>query len=347
MTSDHLLQKDPLDMFSQSQSWLTRQPGMQPLDPGIHRLLKQIDGWLAEYSRHVCEQEVSESQEDYPKYSTRLWNCWSYHWQQAAEGEADGRIDGVEVARHIQAGRGYRKGGKLGGDPLRDVVLAVAMTLKDSQAPVRFESEFQEFCELLAAKKIGPELRHSGDQWWNDFLDHLAGYTHTKPKLDKFAGKCALRNWLGTVLWRFLFDWMKANSNKGGDDALLSDIVAEEVEEDPARQECRTFFAQIVGEAFQRLRAEERLTLQLLLIDGLPNKEVAHLLRVDPGTMSRRKNRALGNLHKVLQEVLAEKNQEQSFADCMEYISRGGARDFATALFEFLQQRLKDEGQQI
>ena len=55
------------------------------------------------------------------------------------------------MTERIAAGHGYRAGGRLGGNPLRDVVLAVAMVRKDQRAPRVFQEDYYPFARGLAA----------------------------------------------------------------------------------------------------------------------------------------------------------------------------------------------------
>ncbi|MBN2293281.1 MAG: hypothetical protein JXM70_12695 [Pirellulales bacterium] len=135
--------------------------------------------------------------------------CLRYHWKQAVVD--NGEVTSAAVAEHLQEGRGYRRGGQLGGDPMRDVVLAEAMTARDGRAPTVFEADYYGFSCGLAGR-LNRRLVDNPDEWWNEFLDHLAGYSKQPGRLEKFAGRCGLQNWLGTVLWNFLRRWIRRES---------------------------------------------------------------------------------------------------------------------------------------
>ena len=213
-----------LAMFDQDKPWLERQPEMTPWDHGCRKLAGLLDQWYSRYFETVCRRDVArEEQDERLPYLSRLWQCVGYHWQDAnrsaEEGAADagvaekaapekgaaekGPVDLQTVVEEIESGRGFRGGGRLGGNPLRDVVLAVAMVHKDDAATRTFEDEYLSFSKGMAGK-FHPRLAEDTDEWWYDLLDHLAGYTNPPGKLDRFYGRCALRNWLGTVVWNFL-----------------------------------------------------------------------------------------------------------------------------------------------
>ena len=163
-TSDisHILESD--------KAWLTGHPSMQSWDDGCHRLVELLDSCLRRYSELVRERPANPTDGDRPVYLARLWQCLGYHWRDAlglpttddpspksgataqfkrnagkataiAQPSANGHITADQVARQIAAGQGYRGGGRLGGDPLRDIVLAVAMVAKDGRATQVFQDD--------------------------------------------------------------------------------------------------------------------------------------------------------------------------------------------------------------
>ncbi len=319
-------------MIEDEKHWLRDQPGMNPWQYGCIRLSEQLDDWTAEYSEGFCEAAVTASRDGYPQYVKRLWQCWSHHWSQAAETSP---IEGCQVARQIQSGRGYQRGGSLGGDPLHDVVLAVAMTEKENRAVECFQADYFDYAKNLSGK-VNSRFRHDADDWWSEFLDLLAGYTKPPGKLHCFIGKCALRNWLGTVLWNFLrrrplpegaeVDEMLATT---GENSLVSEEVA--------REECVGLFRVIIEAALAELKAEDRLILALLYIDRLKGKDAAAILGVHPGQITRRREAALRRLRELTEKHAAVKQQSESFQQCLELLP-GSQADFAAALIEALKE---------
>ena len=71
------------DLFDRDKAWLARQPRLSPWDRGRDWLARQIIGWLVEYSTPLCDRPVTVDHADARRYSNRLWDCWSYHWQTA------------------------------------------------------------------------------------------------------------------------------------------------------------------------------------------------------------------------------------------------------------------------
>lgn len=327
------------DFFANDRHWLEHQPGLHLWDSARHRLSRQLDDWLAAYSESICERKMTAEQDGYSACVGRLWGCWCYHWRQAAEMSPEGRIDGWQVARQIQSGRGYVYGGQLGGDPLRDIVLAMAVVRRDNRATGRLQEDYFDFSKRIASK-LSPRFLVAPDEWWSEFIDHLAGYSRPPGKLMRFNGKCALRNWLGTVLWRFLSRW-----------PLPTDNVLEDLENvkttpsptsDPAMEECLDRFSQLVSQALDDLPDDERLVLCLLYIDQLSAKEAASILGVHPGNAGRLRERAIQHLHELLGRRAAEAGREQSYRASFDFLAVA-PNEFADALYEALERHRPQE----
>jgi len=315
------------DVFANDRTWLASQPGMNPWEEGCRRLAECLDRWLHDYSTGVCAEPVHSQHPGYPRFVCRMWRCWAHHWPQAAKTRPDGRIDGQEVAAQLRDGRGYQRGGDLGGDPLRDVVLAVAVQLKDNRATGRFQADYYDFCCRIA-KRVNARFEHA-PEWWNDLVDHLAGYTRAPGKLEKFFGRCALRNWLGTVAWRFLRRWRLPD----GDGDVLPHFAAPRPPE-PDLDGTVKLFAEVVREAFADLDRRERLLIRWHL-DKTPLKDVAAQLHVHSGTAGRRRDRAIEHFRELIEQRVAQRGQQQAWRECLEELGTN-PRDFAAALCAIL-----------
>jgi len=290
-------------MFRNDKTWLEDQPGMTPWSEGCNRLTDQLTQWLERYSQSVCEEAVVENHASRPDYLDRLWRCLRHHWRQAAEIESNGSVSAEEVAERIQSGRGYHRGGRLGGDPMRDVVLAIAMTGRDGNAPIVFKSDYYSFSRGLAGK-LNRRLIDNPDDWWNDLLDHLAGYTNPPGRLDKFAGRCALQNWLGTVVWNFLRTWIRQEwkLTQGGEVEDMGQTHTA-TDDSVAADESLHCFVELIREAVASMPKDDVLLLHYIFIEGLKQKDVAAILRIAPGNVTRRRQKAIEGLQCLVEEI--------------------------------------------
>jgi RNA polymerase sigma factor (sigma-70 family) len=345
--------------------WLADHPSMQPWDDGCHRLVELLDGCLRRYSKLVRERPAELTDGDRPVYLGRLWQCLGYHWRDAlglslrddpspksaatakpkrnadkapaiVPPAANGHITVEQVAAQIAAGQGYQGGGRLGGDPLRDIVLAVAMVRKDQRAPRVFQDDYYALACAVAAK-TDRRLADDPDAWWNELLDHLAGYTRPKAKLDRFDGRCALRYWLGLVIRRFLCRW-RFDGNPGPD-------PDEQPGKSPPPSESLKLFAGIVYDAVQQLSTNDRLLLALLYVDGIQNKEAAAILGIHEGTASRRHEKALPRLQASIIQQASQRMSTEGFAGILEDL-RNNPRLFAQILREALESEAGEPDEQ-
>jgi len=348
---------DIFQILESEKAWLADHPSMQPWDDGCRQLVELLDVCLRQYSELVRERPADQTDTERLFYLARLWQCLGYHWRDALglpptvgppdkspsrtaahatiggasahrPPSADGHITAEQVARQIAAGQGYKDGGRLGGDPLRDIVLAVAMVRKDGRAPRVFRDDYFALAVAMAAK-LNYRLAADTDPWWSELLDHLAGYTRPKAKLDKFDGRCALRYWLGIVIHRFLRSWLFPSSP----DSVPDDSP----DKPPPPSESLKLFAQIVRKAVELLLDDDRLLLALIYVDGLQNKEAAAMLDIHEGTASRRHEKALPRFQSSIIQQASQSMSAAAFAGVLEDL-RSNSRLFATILREALDQ---------
>ena len=326
-------------MFSKDRDWLEGQPGMESWEEGCRELAEQLGKWLETYSRAVCEAVVRDDHEAWSEHMERLWQCLAYHWQQAAE--ANGGVPAREVVERIQQGQGYQGGGKLGGDPMRDVVLAVAMTLRDGTAPTVFEADYYEFSRRLAGK-LNHALAKDPDQWWNELLDHLAGYTSPPGRLRKFLGYSAMQNWLGTVQWNFLRRWLEKQSKHGGTIEVgdMEETISTKDRQQVSSESLEHFVA-IVSKAVRKIPKEDLLLIQMCFLEGLKQKEVAAILGIHSGNVGRRLQKVIQQLQANVEAAAAECFQDGSYKGILEELAKD-SKAFATALCRALAEEQED-----
>ena len=128
-------------------------------------------------------------------------------------------------------------------------------------------------------------------------MDHLAGY-HGKPaKLDKFYGRCALRKWLRTVFYNFIRQGSKRRTKERAKENLDS-VTAPDLPPavDSSLRETLALFVAAFRVALEKLEPNDRLVVALVHGEGIQQKAVAAVLNVDPGTVTRRLQKARAQL---------------------------------------------------
>jgi RNA polymerase sigma-70 factor (ECF subfamily) len=325
------------DLFDPDRPWLTGQPRLERWDAGCAALRQQLERWLREYCALLGCRHLTAADPGHDRFLRRLWGCWGYHWHAAVQ-EQGGPVDGWAVAEQLRAGVGSLGQGHLGGDPLRDVVLAEAVLQRDNAATRRFTQEYREFVCGLIARAHASAADFS--DWWSELIDRLAGYTRPPGKLERYAGRCGLRNWLGTVIRRFVYD--RYRHRPAAEHATdPADLTAQggtaSPEEELITGECLRASLELVRVALEDLDPEDRLLLCMSFVDGLSGRDAARVLGIDPGTVSRRKARALTALGAALDGRPAGKRPEN--AELVRHLLGGnGRRTFGGALLEALRQ---------
>lgn len=308
---------------------------MTPWVEGCRRLAARLGVCLETYSASICETVIDRCAGQ-PVYLTRLWRCLRHHWKQAVEMNVQTELP--DVVERIQAGQGYRGGGQLGGNPLRDVVLAVAMTRRDENAPRVFHSDYFDFSRRLAAK-LDRHFYANPDEWWTDLLDVLAGYTNPPGKLEKFGGESALQNWLGTVLWNFL----RCRVRKPTNTVDIEDVSQphSRPNDDLVVDESLRWFVELTRESFNALSSDDRLIISLVFLDGLKQNEASPILGVHPGNVSKKLKKAIERFQDHHEKIASKFLRHESYEGILQQLGED-PRAFAIALRNALEEKRED-----
>ncbi len=292
--------------------WLGGQPRMDPWADGVARVTAALERWTDAYTATVGVPRPARA--DAGVYADALWKCWSFHWHQAA-GAGGTAVDGWALAKDLAAGRGRIGKGQLGGDVLRDVVLARAMLFGHDAALRRFESEYL----LPTANKCDPGGRYArGDipDWWAELLTALVGAAGTRGRLEGFHGQSALGRWLITVAVNIRKD-ARERFQRAGQTSLLDDRPDPRLA-DPAlaalSRDCAELLTSRVAAALARVDPEQRLVL-VLSVDGKKGIEIAREVRRNEGTVSRLKDKALAAFGAAMKESVGLKDCVSALLD--------------------------------
>jgi RNA polymerase sigma factor (sigma-70 family) len=316
------------DWLAADQSWLTHQPGTTPWPDAAARILARLDGWTTRYTR-----DLGAPRPPTEDFARAIWTCWAHHWRTAVE-VTGGPADGWAVATEIESGTGRRGRGQLGGNVIRDVVLARAMTLHDNTAIARFEADYKGpiVRQVVAVRRFA---RHEED-WWNELLAELVGATgKDRPaRLTRYNGRSGMVPWVVTVAVRFLCDRKGDRAFAGlTEDAVAAPAASTAPGVEVLTAECLDLLAGRVRAALAGLDAKQRLVLKMAYVDRMSGQEIAGVFRIHPGNVTRLRQDAL----QALQTTLAGRAGDEAVGDCLRDLFAGGQRrDLADALFEVL-----------
>ncbi|MBI1902420.1 MAG: hypothetical protein HYS13_15065 [Planctomycetia bacterium] len=303
-----------------------------------------MERWIGDYSRRYCETTVDPTANGYGRYLCRLWSCWSYHWRMAAESAGNRTVDGRHVAERLVSGQGFSGKGDLGGDVLHDTVLAQALLLGERQAIAHFEDAYRAVL-LKQMRRVSPAVADD-PQTWPRFLDKLlVGCPDPPGKIARYQGRSGLRHWLGTVARCFAVDMLRElrSATPPTEEYRPTDALAPALDETAMSRECLELWQGILRKAVGSLRAEQRLLLCLVFEQGLPGKQVAQVLRIHPGTVSRQRQAAEDALREEVERISEERGRRESYQDCLRELLHGPERmSFAQLLIEALRETKGD-----
>lgn len=299
---------------------------------------RKIDEIVRVYSSEVCERPLNPSAADlndgFQNYRNCLFDCLRFHAEQSGGLES---TDINELIRLLREGKSPSDGTAMGGNPLRDCVLAVAMLLKESRAVGVFENDYFVYLKGVAFR-VRSNFGSDPAEWWNEFLDFLAGYTHSNGKLKKYQGKSALKFWLRVVLWNFL----RRRPIPGGATEFPEDPPMASTEPDElALNESIGVFTDVVRNALLSMAEKDRLLLSMIYIDNLLKKDIAAVFQVHPGQIGRWQETALGNFRSNLMNCLEKLPRKDLYEEIMGGIVNN-PKEFSEALVAALQ-RLRTE----
>ena len=246
----------------------------------------------------------------------------------------------MEVLQSICEGKGFVGRGELAGNPLFDVVHAVAYVEQQNKAVEFFVESYQRLAIQYAGKR-DPNLANEAEQWWNDFLCWLGGTLQTDTSaapLSKFDGRTTLRHWFPKRLWGFLRNWRRSAQNRWNKRAAMPE---EEIEEQgdngmntAGRKEELQKFSDIVHAAFTQLQSEERCLIDFFYVQNLSNKQVAAILGKHEGTITRSHQKAISRFGQLVQEEYIKHNEQLEVSN---------ERDFAFALIQLIKDQNSEE----
>jgi RNA polymerase sigma factor (sigma-70 family) len=255
------------------------------------RFRPTLEHWFDGYWRELFGRSMAADDPRRPRYLQRMTAAWAHHWNTAIEQTGGRYVAGLGLGRRVRAGKGYVRGGSLGGDPLRDVVLAEAIVHGEPSARAIFEQENKGFI-LAQAIDVDNQIRTVMDDWWHEFSVWLYGDADPPGKFPQFRGKCGIRHWLATVARRFaLAEVLQRNRT-----------AAIEPSHEPAVDN-EAYFAQLrldIQQALDRLSVRHRCVVVMVYLEGHPQTEVALVLDVSEGHVSRIKKEALDKMRQYL-----------------------------------------------
>ncbi|MBN2291345.1 MAG: hypothetical protein JXM70_02905, partial [Pirellulales bacterium] len=343
-----------------AQSYLTSASIDQRQEYAVMSLLADIDEWLAHYehcssrdidtrrtvvvafleglvrrlANEVCGLQLANDSVSIDKYVQRLWVAIRCHLPQCS----DLNIHLEEEVQLIERGRLAQR--QVDANVLADVVLVQALEFGETEAAEMFEQTYSTYIRAVAAKIGGPTAVDAVD---NLVADLILPRTNRPTRLATYHGKTPLKSWLRTVVVNRVMA-LKRDSHEITGDTLPEAVSAGDLASIVLDRQCEEMLQPAFRSAVESVTTEDRVLLKMLVLDGVPQKQMANSMGIDPGTITRRKQKAAAGILSQIREFGVRSERPQAIRDCLERIIARESRELQMRLANVLAEEIGKDG---
>lgn len=175
-------------------NWVKGQPNMSSLDAACKALGDEIVDWIKNYTKaFYSDSETREAGDDAEserreRQILKVWSVLRHHWKEGIEffdSLDNSKRPWSDIAQFVRDGRGFKKKNKrsddsenvghrdsgfemrlsrLGGNPIRDILLVDSMVDGNSEAITLFQQEYRNLAERIYFKY---RKRKPDHHWWD------------------------------------------------------------------------------------------------------------------------------------------------------------------------------------
>ena len=306
----------------ESENWLLTLRNRLGHDPAV--AVREATGSLV--CRYVEEWNSTPDRkgaQGCASYESRLAAALRYHWWRYCQKEYRSLH---EVVEFVQSGRlAY---GQFPTDVFREVTLAEGVCQRDPAAMERFLLDFSGIISVAARRAGGALAAQDLEGFEAELMIPRDG--ECPPKLASFAGHTPLKNWLERVVhnqWRSRVRRQKeftlANQRDDVDPTLGPRESAQEYE-------CLQVLQPVFESSAQILKTDEALLLRLVLLDGVPQQDIAQLWGVHKSTITRARQRTCRKLVDRFWQLARFYGEQSEYKDCVEWIVSASPQTWLT-----------------
>lgn len=284
------------------------------------------------YAPLVCDRPLKE-EKMLRGYGSRLWTCLAHHAPLPVAGAADSLEALVALAEGGKLITGDRK-----ENLLLDVMTAHAMELHHQKAALRFDREYLPRVVALARRTGGESAVEAVENFGAELImPRESG----RSRITEYQGRTTLIGWLRTVVARFVVSRSRKKRALSG--VEMPEACSRETNDHGDARDCEPLLRPMFAEVTKAVAADQRLLLKLLLVDEVPQFEVAESLQIASGNVTRRRQKAVADALAQLNILAAERNAERRVAECLDAILTAGDQELRTRLGAVLAAGLKHE----
>ena len=222
--------------------------------------------------------------------------------------------------------------GQVGVNVLEEVVLAHGLEAGDEEAARRFDADYMPGVRKVAHKVGGQRGVEAVDNFAAELVLPREGRSS---RLSTFVGRTPLATWLRTVVVNF---WLtQTRREKYEKPAEILEVIHHEtLDHEVDGRPCRELLTPVFHQAARSISAEDRLLLKLLLLDGVPQKDVARAMKLNSGTITRRRQKGAEQVLLAVREQVSNSAHERQTHRCLELALSGDSPELRGGLAELL-----------
>lgn len=280
----------------------------QPKDPHApERIGRSLRELVERYVPAVCRDAAQDGDFPWGRFGDRLWCCIDYHWERLSSQEA---VEFPDVLKHLESMNDGES------SILREVTLAMALELRYPAAAESFEEQWMPLVRATARRVGGPSAL---DLVENFSADLILPRKDAPPRIAQYQGRTPLSAWLRVVVANHCLSQLRRRRAWTPVEELaeVRSLAAHD------HQPCRELLAPLVGMALGTLEDEDRLLLKLLILDEVPQQQVAQLFGVHSGNVTRRRQRAAQSVWRAVAAEAERAGKRQAAGDCLESVLAG------------------------
>ena len=327
--------------LADSPEWVRNHSDWTPWETG--KALGEIRRWNDKHAPQLRDENPLPVLADDAPLVSRLWNCLVRHWELTGKDRPH-----AEIVAQLDAGKGP-DGGDIGGKPLFDLVLSVALCERQKKAAEHYGTNI--LPRILSTARFAYSLfdQRYDDDWQGDFYGYLVETGREKDKpLDRYLGLSGLLPWLRKKLVGFLRDRFRKEDRyhgKVGDEASLNGDpdAASPLEgfcdkngtplDDAALAELADLLRDALQKALVALTPEEQLRLGFFYGERKQNQWVARHFNEHYSKTSRKLTQAKERFQKLLSDELEQKkSSDPAISDSLPLLMERAAHIFVDLL---------------
>lgn len=259
--------------------------------------------------RHYVATPERNGRGGFLAYVNRLADAAGYHWWRFCQ---DRFVPLRQVIGNVQ--NGTLAYGRYPTDVFAEVALVEGVC---QQQPGSNELFIANYSDAIRAAAFGAGGLRAQQDLEGFEADLMLPRNQRPPRLSTFGGLTPLKFWLSRVVRN---EW----NNRARATPLPPRDAGEagpSPEDSAVEHECLAVFRPLLQSATATLKKREELLLRMVLMDGVPNQEVARLWGVHTSTVTRARQRACRKLADRFWKNAQALGRQAAYRDCVQWIS--------------------------